>query len=80
MPNVIDRSRAEALIREQVVSTIFQDAPKQSVVMQLGRKLPNMTSKQTRIPVLSMLPLASTGSTVIPAISRLPARRGKTST
>ena len=37
MPNVIDRSRAEALIREQVVSTIFQDAPKQSVVMQLGR-------------------------------------------
>ena len=58
MPNVIDRSRAEALIREQVVSTIFQDAPKQSVVMQLGRKLPNMTSKQTRIPVLSMLPLA----------------------
>jgi len=25
MPNVIDRSRAEALIREQVVSTIFQD-------------------------------------------------------
>ena len=26
--------------------------------MQLGRKLPNMTSKQTRIPVLSMLPLA----------------------
>ena len=58
MPNVIDRSRAEALIREQVVSTIFQDAPKQSVVMQLGRKLPNMTSRQTRIPVLSMLPLA----------------------
>lgn len=58
MANVIDRSRAEALIREQVVSTIFQDAPKQSVVMQLGRKLPAMTSKQTRVPVLSMLPLA----------------------
>lgn len=45
MPNVIDRSRAEALIREQVVPTIFQDAPKNSTVMQLGRKLPNMTSK-----------------------------------
>lgn len=59
MPNVIDRSHAEALIREQVVSTIFQDAPKQSVVMQLGRKLPNMTSKQTRIPVrIKPLPLA----------------------
>ena len=54
MPNVIDRSSAEALIREQVVPTIFQDAPKNSTVMQLGRKLPNMTSKQTRVPVLSM--------------------------
>lgn len=58
MPNIIDRTRAEALIREQVVATIFQDAPKNSTVMQLGRKLPNMTSKQTRVPVLSMLPLA----------------------
>lgn len=58
MPNIIDRTRAEALIREQVVATIFQDAPKNSTVMQFGRKLPNMTSKQTRVPVLSMLPLA----------------------
>lgn len=58
MPNIIDRARAEALIQEQVVSTIFQDAPKQSVFMSLARKLPNMTSKQTRIPVLDMLPVA----------------------
>lgn len=56
--NVIDRARAEALIQEQLISTIFQDAPKQSVVMSLARKLPNMTSKQTRIPVLDLLPLA----------------------
>ena len=58
MANMIDRARAEALIQEQVVSTIFQDAPKQSVFMSLARKLPNMTSKQTRIPVLDMLPVA----------------------
>lgn len=58
MANSIDRARAEALIQEQVVSTIFQDAPKQSVFMSLARKLPNMTSKQTRIPVLDMLPVA----------------------
>lgn len=58
MANLIDRARAEALIQEQVVSTIFQDAPKQSVFMSLARKLPNMTSKQTRIPVLDMLPVA----------------------
>lgn len=58
MANIIDRARAEALIQEQVVSSIFQDAPKQSVFMSLARKLPNMTSKQTRIPVLDMLPVA----------------------
>ena len=58
MANIIDRAHAEALIQEQVVGTIFQDAPKQSVFMSLARKLPNMTSKQTRIPVLDMLPVA----------------------
>lgn len=50
--------QAEALIHEQVVNSIMQDTPKQSVVMQLGRRLPNMTSNQTRVPVLSMLPMA----------------------
>lgn len=49
---------AEALIHEQVVNSIMQDTPKQSIVMQLGRRLPNMTSNQTRVPVLSMLPMA----------------------
>lgn len=55
---LINRERAEALIQEQIVSTIFQDAPKQSVFMSLARKLPNMTSKQTKIPVLDVLPMA----------------------
>ncbi len=54
----ITREAAEALIREQLVDTIFQDVPKQSIVMQLGRRLPNMTSKQTKIPVLDMLPIS----------------------
>lgn len=56
--NIINRENAEAIIREQVVSTIFQDAPKQSVFLQLARKLPNMTSNQTRIRVLDFLPTA----------------------
>ena len=56
--NIVDRERAEALIRDQLMDTIFQDAPKNSVVMQMARRLPNMTSKQTRVPVLSMLPMA----------------------
>lgn len=58
MPNMISRQNAEALIQEQLINTIQQDAPKQSIFMQLARKLPNMTSRQTRIPVLDMLPMA----------------------
>lgn len=56
--SMISRQEAEALIQEQLVSTIFQDAPKASVFMQMARKLPNMTSKQTRMMVLDMLPTA----------------------
>lgn len=56
--NIVSRESAEALIHDQLMTTVFQDAPKNSILMQLGRKLPNMTSKQTRVPVLSMLPMA----------------------
>lgn len=56
--NITNRQDAEAIIREQVVQTIFQDAPKQSVFMSMAKKLPNMTSKQTRIRVLDFLPTA----------------------
>lgn len=56
--NIISRENAEALIREQVVPQIFQDVPKKSAFMALARKLPNMTSKQTRIRVLDQLPMA----------------------
>ena len=55
---IVNREAAEALIQTQLVNTIMQDTPKSSVFMQLARKLPNMTSKQTRIPVLDMLPMA----------------------
>lgn len=56
--NITNRQDAEAIIREQVVSSIFQDAPKQSVFMSMARKLPNMTSNQTRVRVLDFLPTA----------------------
>lgn len=56
--NIIARTGAEALIRDQLVNTIQQDVPKSSIVMQLATRLANMTSNQTNIPVLSMLPLA----------------------
>ena len=56
--NIISRTGAEALIRDQLINTIQQDVPKSSIVMQLATRLANMTSNQTKIPVLSMLPLA----------------------
>lgn len=58
MPNAITRSEAEALIQEQLIATILQDTPKSSVFMSMARKLPNMTSKTTRMLVLDMLPTA----------------------
>ena len=58
MADLINRSAAEALIQEQIVNTVFQDTPKSSTFMQLATTLPNMTSDQTRIPVLSLLPMA----------------------
>jgi len=72
MANIISRADAEAIIREQVVSTIFQDTPKNSVFMSLAKKLPNMTSKQTRVRVLDFLPTAYwvTGDTGMKQTSR----------
>lgn len=58
MANMISRQQAEALIQEQLINTIQQDTPKNSIFMQLARRLPNMTSKTTRMPVLDMLPMA----------------------
>lgn len=38
---IVNRERAEAFIREQVVASIFQDAPKESIFHGQARKLPN---------------------------------------
>lgn len=56
--NITNRADAEAIIREQVVSNIFQDAPKHSVFLSMAKKLPNMTANQTRMRVLDFLPTA----------------------
>lgn len=58
MADIISRENAEAIIREQIVEAIAQDTPKSSAFMALAKKLPNMTSKQTRIRVLDFLPTA----------------------
>jgi HK97 family phage major capsid protein len=54
----IDRTGAAALIPEDASSEIIQGVPTDSAVLQLARRLPNMSRKQTRLPVLATLPTA----------------------
>ena len=53
--SVITRGDAEALIPEEVSREIIQGVPQASSIMQLARKLPNMTSNQKRLPILASL-------------------------
>lgn len=55
---IIDRSGADTLIPEERAREIIQGVIAQSAVLSRGRKLPNMSSKTYKMPVLDMLPLA----------------------
>lgn len=54
----IDRTGAEALINETVANEIISGAVANSVVLSQFTRLPNMTSKQHKMPVLNLLPEA----------------------
>ncbi len=54
--SVTDRTDSGALIPEEVTSEIFQNLPQQSSFLQLARRLPDMSRKQLRMPILSVLP------------------------
>lgn len=54
----ITRSGAASLIPIEEVKQILTGIRRESVAMQLMRRLPNMTTKQSKMPVLSMLPTA----------------------
>lgn len=56
--NIIDRTGAESLIPTQEANEIIQGTIAQSAVLSRGRKLANMTSRQYKMPVLDMLPIA----------------------
>ena len=58
MASEITRQNVEALIRQQLTDEIIQGAIQQSAVLQFFRRLPNMTSNQTKMPVLDNLPVA----------------------
>ncbi|MCB0070984.1 MAG: phage major capsid protein, partial [Caldilineaceae bacterium] len=53
--SLISRTDAAALIPEEVSREIIQAVPESSAVMRLARRLPNMSRKQRRMPVLSGL-------------------------
>lgn len=56
--SIIDRTGAESLIPTQESNEIIQGVVTQSAVLQRGRRLANMTSRQFKMPVLDMLPIA----------------------
>jgi len=53
--NIIDRTGADALIPEEVSKEIIQGVPQNSAIMRLARKLPTMSRKQRKLPILSSL-------------------------
>lgn len=53
--SVISRTDANALIPEEVSSELLQGVAEQSAVMQMARRLQNMSRGQQRMPVLSAL-------------------------
>lgn len=56
--DIIDRTGAESLIPVQEANEIIQGVVTQSAVLSQGRRLANMTSRQYKMPVLDMLPIA----------------------
>ncbi len=56
--DVINRQGAQALMPEEVSREILGNVAAESIVMSMARKLPNMSRKQSRMPVWSSLPNA----------------------
>lgn len=56
--NIISRTDLSGLIPEPVTREIIQGVTQGSAVLQMGRRLPNMTSKTQAMNVLDMLPIA----------------------
>jgi HK97 family phage major capsid protein len=56
--NIVNRTDVSGLIPEPVTREIIQGVTEGSAVLQMGRRLPNMTSKTETMNVLDMLPTA----------------------
>ena len=51
--SLIDRTKAAELIPEQVSQQILQEVPTSSIFLRLANRMPNMTAKQLKMPVMS---------------------------
>ena len=51
--NMINRTGATALIPDQVSREIIQEVPRESVFLRRAQRMPNMTRKQLKIPVMT---------------------------
>lgn len=58
MASIIERTDLAGLIPEPVTKEIIQGITQGSAVLQMGRRLPNMTSSTQTMNVLDMLPMA----------------------
>lgn len=69
--NIITRSDAEALIPTETAAEIITGVRQQSAALSLMRKLPNMATKQRKLPVLSGLAVAGfvSGDTGLKSVS-----------
>jgi len=56
--SIISRTDKAALIGVDISREIFQSIPQQSAVLQLARRLPDMSTAQRRLPVMSALATA----------------------
>ena len=55
---MINRTGAVDLIPVEVSREIIQEVPRQSAFLRLANRMPNMTSKQTKMPVMATAPTA----------------------
>lgn len=56
--SIISRTDAAALVPQEISTEILKAVPQRSAVMQLARRLPNMSVNQKRLPVMSALATA----------------------
>ncbi len=70
--NLIDRTDTDPLIPVQTASEIIKAVTQQSAALSLMRKLPNMTRKQQKLPILAALATAGfvNGDTGLKAVSK----------